>query len=897
MKIAIGILCGLVIVVAGCVRESLELERPAALSELKVVGVRPDEPAPGTAAANTASTRATITNGLFTFADGDAMSLFMRGETGTSYTDVDNRKVTYASTTSTEAGTTTPATWGIEGDRILLNDQRATVSMVYPYAPENTYNNIPFTTGVYATGIDLLWKQQTVFSGQHEAKVETMHHALTRVKILLKRDAATETAASGTVVPADRYTGAGAVTSVSIANAAGAGAAVYTDGVLDLSSVTTDGVGNPNSSLVKGKTAGTLTDNTAFNLPEVVAAGSTTAESNTEAHLTDMLTLPVASLTDTPVTLVIDIDGKKMVKTLPATTVGQWETGKCYTYTVTVKNTEIMFDKVTVTDWITGTPIDGELDPKITIGAYKDGGIVFWIDPANVNHYKVVSLDERTMAWGEVTAWAANYGAGWGLPTTEIWRLPTTEELIEIYNARTASLPQGSTPPDDSPADLTQSYLDRGISGNGGVAIGTGAYWSSEETTDITSSMQTVNLNNSTIGSSAKTERLAARAVKELPVTVNLSKSGMANCYIASWANTRYMFDATVRGNGVDTDGSTLAKITGAASAKVIWQTDKLIEPGTVKFENGKIYFTLAEGFNPSDGGSALIALYSDADAAGSILWSWHIWVTDYRPDVIVKTNEISQRDEVYTTRGVSGQVHTYGRNYWTTCPNRAIMDRNLGAEKALYDFAASAGENWPTFGLFYEWGRKDPFPGAALNTTGTIRPLYQADGTSRYSMPSRLTSRVAVDVAVTLPTTYIGVSNDWTSPSNDHLWNSSNGGKTAYDPCPPGWRSAPLGIWNDFTLDGTCTKSSTWTAATDLKGGRLYSAGNVRAWYPASGSRGSSDGGLFEVAIGGSSWAATIASGSLYHDAPRMRVTYNSVEFSRSTLRAAGCPVRCVQE
>ena len=53
----------------------------------------------------------------------------------------------------------------------------------------------------------------------------------------------------------------------------------------------------------------------------------------------------------------------------------------------------------------------------------------------------------------------------------------------------------------------------------------------------------------------------------------------------------------------------------------------------------------------------------------GDILWSWHVWVTDYHPDA---TGDASV-DEPETKRK---QKYTYGNH-----PNQyPIMDRNLGA-------------------------------------------------------------------------------------------------------------------------------------------------------------------------------------------------------------------------
>ncbi len=377
-------------------------------------------------------------------------------------------------------------------------------------------------------------------------------------------------------------------------------------------------------------------------------------------------------------------------------------------------------------------------------------------------------------------------------------------------------------------------------------------------------------------------------------LVVNLSKNNTANCYIASEARATYSFKATVMGNGVGTDGVALAAI-DPKSAKVFWQTGKVIEDGSVKLENGRVKFTLDADFNPADGGSALIAVYdnADPDATGAkVLWSWHIWATDYNPGEEVNYGLAANSKATVT----GGEVHTYGTTYMTTNPGKAIMDRNLGAEKTLYALATGADDNWPTYGLLYQWGRKDPFPGAIINVVlnnAAVRPLYGATGTgTALSFTPEGGSKTIAD-AVANPGTFYKNPNDWTT-QNDNLWNSTTGKKTAYDPCPPGWRVAPDKTWSDFTKDGNFTKAGDWTA-NHVKGGRLYTAGSVKAWYPASGWRYSDQGGATAYFVGRSEWSWSSSvdgnrSSSLYVDV-------SSFDSSRAEFRTNGNSVRCIQE
>ena len=369
---------------------------------------------------------------------------------------------------------------------------------------------------------------------------------------------------------------------------------------------------------------------------------------------------------------------------------------------------------------------------------------------------------------------------------------------------------------------------------------------------------------------------------------VDLSKGGTANCYIANRVGLEYSFDATKQGNGINTDGSAMAAI-APKSAKVFWQTGKVIEDGSVRLENGRVKFFLDPEFKPADGGSALIAVYDDIDpdATGAkILWSWHIWATDYNPDGTADYG-LAANSKAYVS---GGQVHTYGTTYMATNPGKVMMDRNLGAEKALYTLATGSNDNWPTYGFLYQWGRKDPFPGAAKNVTGNSgasRPLYAADGTTDITSSAFkiVGGSKSIADAVANPGTFYSGS-DWTS-RNDNLWSSTTGKKTAYDPCPPGWRMALGGTWNDFSTANFVANGSGVTA------GRFYAVGNIRMWYPVQGYRGSSNGTLYSVGTEGSVWSGSI-NGSAAWD---FWFNLSGVQSKGSGNRATSFPLRCIQE
>ena len=290
-----------------------------------------------------------------------------------------------------------------------------------------------------------------------------------------------------------------------------------------------------------------------------------------------------------------------------------------------------------------------------------------------------------------------------------------------------------------------------------------------------------------------------------------------ANCFMVE-PGGNFNFDPFLFHQvGQDIENTTLTGWTkgsrgGIASVKLVWQTREngdvgdpvvgIVNSSTdhsniveVKRTDGtsiettpaklpgecRIYCRVAAN---TTGGNGLIAAY---DASGKILWSWHLWVTDYSPgssgDATV-LEPATKRKMKYTFRADLDQP--------------PMMDRHLGARAGYVDIPTTEIERSMANGLHYQWGRKDPFPGSY--TTKTISSvtanasvpvegllnLYSADG---YTFLSRNTSssRVTIETSCTNPTVIYNPYGTWYTPEAQYWGSGTN--KTYYDPCPQGWR------------------------------------------------------------------------------------------------------------
>lgn len=273
----------------------------------------------------------------------------------------------------------------------------------------------------------------------------------------------------------------------------------------------------------------------------------------------------------------------------------------------------------------------------------------------------------------------------------------------------------------------------------------------------------------------------------------NLSAEGLANCYIARTEGT-YCFNALVKGNGKGDGGSDYIKnygvdIVGGTRATLVWEsrhdgdrslTYEIID-GAPVYHNG--YITFSTGRSE---GNAVIAI---EDIHGEILWSWHIWVTN---------NPVTAHDHILPD--LEGNPKVVAQ----------IMDRNLGANNNI-------PMDLQNRGLFYQWGRKDPFvPSRTPYRTNGYPDINEpedneinseiGDGTRPWDVfatntaPKTSTNPGNIPYSIKYPNKHIeqfsaqslytwyvsSVDPKNTSVTTVKLWDES---KTIFDPCPAGYK------------------------------------------------------------------------------------------------------------
>lgn len=196
------------------------------------------------------------------------------------------------------------------------------------------------------------------------------------------------------------------------------------------------------------------------------------------------------------------------------------------------------------------------------------------------------------------------------------------------------------------------------------------------------------------------------------------------------------------------------------------------------------------------------------SDAWSSIIWSWHLWVTDYDPDAAgAWTSGTFQKSTPGDDGNPNGNGQRDGRvlhyGYWGD-NYQWIMDRHLGALGWRPNGVAS-GKTYKSFGLYYQWGRKDPYPAQRLLTYGQKVGEIQLYNIRGVEIDTKIKSNDATSGTIwdatnnpthiykkAVITTYAGSTYYWNHPSAC----KRQGTKSIFDPCPPGWEVTPTGAY-----------------------------------------------------------------------------------------------------
>ena len=290
-------------------------------------------------------------------------------------------------------------------------------------------------------------------------------------------------------------------------------------------------------------------------------------------------------------------------------------------------------------------------------------------------------------------------------------------------------------------------------------------------------------------------------------------------------------------------------------SCTLVWQDEPNLVTNVALSSDGHfLEFTVNQSTIRQ--GNAVVAV---RNAANEIMWSWHIWVTDYVLGTDLKTITNFQNKQ-YTLLPVNiGWCDEKRENY----AGREVKVRFKQQATAGYPGTTETvtvkqkakeiiyiGNN-----TYFQWGRKDPFVGGILDgSTTKNKTWYDASGTAQTNQLPPTGSfpynNACITSGITLPNTFCTnnymdykYANLWSADNTVYTGNDNPVVKTIYDPCPAGYKMPPNNVFTGFTTTGQSTTNSSqfnvsgaWNNGWNFHCGLNHTGDTV--FFPASGYR-----------------------------------------------------------
>lgn len=279
------------------------------------------------------------------------------------------------------------------------------------------------------------------------------------------------------------------------------------------------------------------------------------------------------------------------------------------------------------------------------------------------------------------------------------------------------------------------------------------------------------------------------------------------------------------------------------SQAELAWQDAKdLVSDITYEGSGPQAYIKFYVDPSSICQGNALIAAKNAND---TIVWSWHIWVTD---EDLTKTLAITNHTpKTYQLMPVYVGFCEGDR---TTYPQRSCLVRikTKGGDQT-FELIQDMDTFVPSNAPYYQGGRKDPFT-PSNGYVKEYKTLYDASGKAYTSAPemddfsgntvSGTTIRAKKDIAISIqrPTTMQKRTRRGFS-SYANLWDATQDiqydkytpivdqtvVKTIYDPCPPGFCLPPAILFSGMSISNQFTEVST----------KVSDVADLNALYPSA--------------------------------------------------------------
>lgn len=324
--------------------------------------------------------------------------------------------------------------------------------------------------------------------------------------------------------------------------------------------------------------------------------------------------------------------------------------------------------------------------------------------------------------------------------------------------------------------------------------------------------------------------------------------------------NDANITDPWIKNNSVTVDG-----------AQLIWEDMKgMITNVSVSGD----YLTFTVNKDHIAEGNAVVS----ATSGGTVVWSWHIWVTAQTLSTTTKVTTDSRYGSL-TYEVADVNLGAVAANFKVNlCRVRAVANgitiQFIVGQSGTGFTGEGNDAQHSIFNTYYQHGRPVPLPPAETSN------IYKADG-SQFTLEKEEVRQTGVDTysvsvggIIKKPGTFFTNSGNWSYVGTyldkyQNYWDmdASLSGyhytkKTVYDPCPPGYCVYSSSLF--YTIISSDTSEALWKSYADGGPGMIWTKNSPNLFFPASGFYNYGNGTLTNVGTEGYYW--TTSYGSRYN-------------------------------
>ena len=517
---------------------------------------------------------------------------------------------------------------------------------------------------------------------------------------------------------------------------------------------------------------------------------------------------------------------------------GEWKAGTTRTYKLSQTNSTWTYT-ITATDPSRAAKYDETTSQAYGITSFRE-------DP--VTHTK------QAVAW-KVIGYSEDNGTTW------------TNNKPTWMTALSRESGNGGTAADQGTATLTKDVTDLLAKRNNELKTAT-ALGSSSAPYDLSTKGGSVSR------STANSYLISAPGHYRIPLVYgNAIKNGNNNPSSYQTSNSGFYILSNFQdhaGNAIDNPW--IEKTHGGANngvdgAEVVWaDAANLVHSPSITHVGGDGFLDFEVTAADIQSGNAVVAVTKGSAGSKTVLWSWHLW---FAPKDALDKIQVTNHQSVtyYFTKEALGWKPTQwsGSTYSSARTVKVKVEQtvaNNGTKQvAVLNITQNPGTVRTGITTFYQFGRKDAFPGTDTTPDGS----FNKNGGDNMSITN----------GIRHPETFYTGGSTWNNGYNQYnLWSMDNTTtgyndnsvvKTIYDPCPAGFHMPASNAFTGFTADGQNNGTMNVDGTNDEQtysnnfGHNFWTNSSKTATinFPASGYLINSDGSLDFVGGLGYYWSA----------------------------------------